>query len=266
MQFVLLKQGPEEFLVANGVRPEHVGRLLAPHPAPMGPSGPDIALRMPPLGMRPPPSAPPGPPPTRRAPPGSGAAGSPARSPGVQGAGRGAPPGAAGGAAGAAVQGPPPVRRALPGSASAGGPACSPGAQGRQGGAAPGAPGSAAGVPGPPAGRPAPQRARVGLRMSGAVVSREWAPVGAWGPGRGPGDVAPDARTRLRAPARLLRVAGVPWREIALLAAVLPEVRRAWLPAQCTLIMQARRRSCCPYSPCRDATLRRQLLPLFPVS
>ncbi|KAK9842349.1 hypothetical protein WJX81_007998 [Elliptochloris bilobata] len=42
--------------------------------------------------------------------------------------------------------------------------------------------------------------------------------------GDGPGgDAAPDARSRLRLPVRLLRAAGVPWREIALLAEQLPK-------------------------------------------
>ena len=162
--------------MACGVRPEHVPRLLARHPALAGPSGPDAALRLPPLRLRFPPSDPKGSLPPKRASFGSSAAGAAARSLGAQGGESGPAPGAAGSAAGAR--------------------------------------------------KPAPPRAHVGVCMSGEVVSREWAPIGAWGVG-GPGDAAPYARTRLRASAQLLRAAGVPWREVALLTAMLPEVRCA---------------------------------------
>jgi len=59
--------------------------------------------------------------------------------------------------------------------------------------------------------------------MSGAAVVRQWAPAGLDGSGGAGAGGRP--RTRLRAPVAALRAAGVPWREVALLAAQTPEAR-----------------------------------------
>ncbi len=140
-------QEPEAFLTARGVRAEHLPLLLSPHPSPVGSTGPDALLHLPPLHLN------------------------------------------YSSNQGAALDEEQAARE-----------------------------------------MEALRHQRSRVEMSGVVVAREWAPIGGGG--------EPHARMRLRAPVRLLRAAGVPWGEIALLAAQTPEACR--LPVVLCILQSTR--------------------------